>query len=175
MSLIAEEEAPGVIAASESLEAGGEAQTAVLGFGDFDVAAKVVGEETPGIAGGGDGLVHGLGEESGLEGGHAEEVELGESDALDGEELLGVGGMVGGDGVLAEVGESVELFETDDGELRGGESVFAGVLGGTGFALGGLGAGGFDGVGPVGGELLSESGFFIRLRGSTGTWGRRGC
>src|ERR1035438_7719781 len=42
-------------------------------------------------------------------------------------------------------------FEADDGEGGGGESVFAGVLGGAGFAFGGAGSGGLGGVGSVGG------------------------
>ena len=75
---------------------------------------------------------------------------MGEGDTLDGEELLGVDGLVDGDGVLAEAGDLVEIFEADDGEGGGGETVFAGVLGGTGFALGGAGSGGLGGVGPVG-------------------------
>jgi hypothetical protein len=46
----------------------------------------------------------------------AEEGLLGEGDALDGEELLGVDGLVDGDGIFAESGDLVEIFEADDGE-----------------------------------------------------------
>jgi hypothetical protein len=84
----------------------------------------------------------------------AEEGLLGEGDALDGEEFLGVDGLVDGDGVFAEAGDLVEFLEADDGEGGGGESVLAGVLGGAGFAFGGAGSSGLGGVGAVGGESL---------------------
>ena len=84
----------------------------------------------------------------------AEEGLLGEGDALDGEELLGVDGLVDGDGVFAKLGDLVDVFEADDGEGGGGESMFAGVEGGAGFAFWGAGSGGLGGVGAVGGELL---------------------
>jgi hypothetical protein len=80
----------------------------------------------------------------------AEEGLLGEGDALDGEEFLGVDGLVDGDGVLAWAGDLVETLKADDGEGGGGESVFAGVLCGAGFAFGGAGSGGLGGVGSVG-------------------------
>ena len=80
----------------------------------------------------------------------AEEGMLGEGNALDGEELLGIDGPIDGDEVVAEAGDLVEFFEADDGEGGGGESVFAGVLGGAGFAFGGAGSGGLGGVGSVG-------------------------
>jgi hypothetical protein len=35
------------------------------------------------------------------------------------------------------MGDFLEVFEADDGEVRGGEAVLAGVLGGAGLALGG--------------------------------------
>jgi hypothetical protein len=73
------------------------------------------------------------------------------ANALDGEEFLGVDGLVDGDEVFAEAGDLVEFFEADDGEGGGGESVFAGVLGGAGFAFWGTGPGGLGGVGSVGG------------------------
>jgi hypothetical protein len=92
--------------------------------------------------------------ETALEGGAAEEVELSEGDALDGEKLLGVDRPIGGDGVVAEVGEGVELLEADDGEFRSGEPVFAGVLGGAGFALGGAGSGGVLGIGAISSDFL---------------------
>jgi Fe-S oxidoreductase len=80
---------------------------------------------------------------------------MGEGHAFEGEELLGVDGVVDGDEVVAEVGDFLEAFEADDGEGGAGEEVFAGMLGRTGFALrggepGGLGGERFGGDGLMG-------------------------
>ena len=83
---------------------------------------------------------------------------LGEGDAFEGEEFLGVDGLVEGDEVVLEVGDFLEVFEADDGEGGGGEAVFAGILGGAGLALRGAGAGGLGGVGAIGGELFGGDG-----------------
>jgi len=48
---------------------------------------------------------------------------------LKGEQLLGVDGLVDGDDVLLEAGNLVKLFESDDGEGGGGETVSTGVAG----------------------------------------------
>ncbi len=127
-------------------------------------------------AAGSRGLVEAGGEEAGLEARGAEEGLLGEGDALDGEEFLGVDGLVDGDEVVLEMGDLMEVFEADDGEGGGGEAVFAGILGGAGLASRGARAGGTGGVGAVGGELHLGDGWFgawhVRygsaLRGSTG-------
>jgi len=73
-------------------------------------------------------------------------------DLFAGEGLLGVGGFVDGEGVVAEAVDLVDLFEADDGESGGFEDVLAGVLGGAGLALGGAGSGGEFGVFAVGGD-----------------------
>ena len=86
-------------------------------------------------------------EQAGLEPGGAEHGLLRESHLLEGEQLLGVDGLVDGDGVLLETGDLVKVFEPDDGEAGGGETVSAGVAGGTGLALGSARAGAFGGVG----------------------------
>jgi hypothetical protein len=99
-----------------------------------------------------------VGEETGFEAGGAEDGLLGESDALQGEEFLGVDGLVEGDQVFQEVGDLIEVFEADDGEGGGGEAVFAGVLGGAGLAFLSAGASGVGGVGAIGGELLGGNG-----------------
>ena len=52
------------------------------------------------------------------------------------------------------MGDFLEVFEADDGEVRGGEAVLAGVLGGAGFAFGGARAGGMGRISAIGGELL---------------------
>jgi hypothetical protein len=84
---------------------------------------------------------------------------LGEGDTLDGEELLGVDGLVDGDGVLAEAGDLVEIFEADDGEGGGGESVFAGVLGGADLPSGERGPVDWAALARLAASCLSEMGF----------------
>jgi hypothetical protein len=84
---------------------------------------------------------------------------LGDGDALDGEEFLGVDGAVDGNGVIAELLNLVEVFEADNAEGGAGETVFAGVLGRAGFAFGGARAGRASGVGAVGCDLCVGSGF----------------
>ena len=79
---------------------------------------------------------------------------LGEGDALDGEEFLGVDGAAEVHQVFPEVGDLIEVFEADDGEGRACEAVFAGILGRADLAFRGAGAGGPGGVGAVGGELF---------------------
>ena len=85
--------------------------------------------------------------------GNAEDGVLGEGDARDGEEFLGIGGLVELDEGVAEVGDVIGVLGTEDGVRGGGEAVFAGVLSGTGFAIGGARAGGISGVGAIGCEL----------------------
>src|ERR1039457_5197092 len=67
----------------------------------------------------------------------AEEGMLGEGNAFDGEELLGIDGPIDGDEVVAEAGDLVEFFEGDDGGGGGGGSVVTGGLGGGGGFFGG--------------------------------------
>jgi hypothetical protein len=83
---------------------------------------------------------------------------LGESDALKGEEFLGVDGVVEVHQVFPEVGDLIEVFEADDGEAGGGEAVFAGILGRAELAFRGAGAGGPGGVGAIGGKLIWGNG-----------------
>jgi len=75
-----------------------------------------------------EGLVEAGGEEAGFEAGGAEDGLLGEGHAFEGEEFLGVDGVIGCDEVFAEVGDLIEVFEADYGEVVR-EAVFAGVLG----------------------------------------------
>jgi hypothetical protein len=72
----------------------------------------------------------------------------GKSDALKGEEFLGVDGAV----------EVHQVFEADDGEAGGGDAVFAGILGRAELALSGVGAGGIGSVGAIGGKLVWGNG-----------------
>jgi hypothetical protein len=132
---------------------------AVLGARDFDIASEEVRvHHYHGVISGVEGLVEAGGEEAGFEAGGAEEGLLGEGDALDGEEFLGVDGLVDVQKIVLEVGDFIELFEADDGEGGGGEAVFAGVLGGAGLALWGARPGGFGGIGAIGGELFLGDG-----------------
>ena len=77
LGLIAEEELPGIGLAVQSVEADGEAEAAVLGAGDLDIADELIVEEVVRSAMGGDGLIQGRGEETGLQTSATEEGELG--------------------------------------------------------------------------------------------------
>ena len=105
-----------------------------------------------------EGLVEAGGEEAGFEASGAEDGLLGEGDALDGEEFLGVDRVVEVHQIFPEVGDLVEVFEADDGEAGGGEAVFTGILGRAGLAFRGAGAGGIGSVGAIGDELLWGNG-----------------
>jgi hypothetical protein len=142
------------------MEAIAQQVVTVLGAGDFDIAVAGDGgiHEADGFAGVVEELVEAGGEETGFEAGAAEDGVLGEGDAFEGEELLGVDGLVEGDEVIPEAGDFLEIFEADDGEGRAGEQVFAGILGRPGFAFGGAGAGGPGGVGAIGGEAFGGDG-----------------
>jgi hypothetical protein len=169
LGLIAEKKGPTVGLLGEAMEAFGEEEVAVLGAGDLDVAVAaelgIHGEEGL-VAGDVEGLVEAVGEEAGFEAGGAAEGLLSDGHALQGEQFLGVDGLVDGDEVLLEIGDLLKVFEADDGVGGGGEAVAAGVLGGDGFALGGARAGGMGGVGAVGGERGGGDGTF----GFGGAW-----
>jgi hypothetical protein len=138
------------------VEAIGQVEVAFLGLG-FDIHddLRMRGAE---FSAGAYGFAEAVGEEAGFEAGGAEDGLLGEGDALKGEEFLGVDGVVGFDEVFAEVGDLVEVFESDDGEVGGGEAVFAGILGRAELALRGAGAGRPGGIGAIGGELFWGNG-----------------
>jgi hypothetical protein len=143
------------------VEAFGEKVIAILGAGDFDIA---IAGELPGHGGEGvtvavEDFVEAGGEEARLEAGGAADGLLGDGHALEGEQLLGVGGLVGGDEAGLEIRDLLEVFEANDGEGRRGETVAQGVAGGVGLAFGSLGSGGLGGVGAVGGELFGGDGF----------------
>ena len=152
LGLVAEENGPGWGVFPGVLgEALGEAEIAILGAGDFEVVSEDFGEELVNreVFGVHD-LIEADSEEAVFEGGAAEQGLLGEGDAFDGEEFLGVDGPIAGDGVSPEVGDDVDFFEADDGEVFGVEGVLARVLGRAGFAFGGAGSSGVLGVGAVG-------------------------
>lgn len=157
LGLVAEEEAPsGGGFGVHVVEALGEEVVAVLDlhFGGIDVEFFVEGNDGGFVFEVEEDAVEGGGEEAGFKARYPEYVVLGEGDAFDGEEFLGVRGRVGGDGVGAEAVNGVAVFDFDDGEVGTGEGVLAGVLRCSALAGGGAGAGGFGGVGSVGGELF---------------------
>jgi hypothetical protein len=120
------------------MEAHAQQEVPVLRAGDFDIAiaGEILVHEVGDVGGGFESLIEAGGEEAGFEAGGAEDGLLGEGDALDGKEFLGVDGLVDGEEVLPEVVNFLEVFEADDGEGGGGESMLAGVLGGAGPARG---------------------------------------
>src|SRR5207247_265405 len=140
LSLIAQEQRPAIGLADHAVKPFTQEKISVLSTGDFDVTrGELRAHQEHGLASGVERLIETSGKKAGFEAGGAEEGLLGESDALDGEELLGVDGFVVGQEVVFEMGDIVEIFEADDGERGRGEAVFAGVLGGAGLALQGAG------------------------------------
>ena len=131
LRLVAEEQGPGVAFAGDPAEAFGEGVVAVLGAGDFEVADQVFRHGDDGVAGTVQGFVQAGGEEAGLQTGTAEEGMLGEGDAFQGEQFLGVDGLVDGDEVGFETGDGFQVFEADDGVIGRGEAMAAGGPGGT--------------------------------------------
>jgi hypothetical protein len=79
------------------------------------------------VVGGVESFVEAGGEEAGLQAGGAQDGLLSEGHALQGEELLGVDGLVDGDEIGLEAIDFAGIFEADDGE-RGGEAVRDGGL-----------------------------------------------
>jgi len=96
-----------------------------LGASDFDVAiADHVGlHGAEGSAGPLEAVIESRGEEAGFKTVAAEDGLLGKRDALDGEQFLGVGGPVTGDGVGFEIDDLIEFFEAHDGEGSTAEGV----------------------------------------------------
>jgi hypothetical protein len=162
LGLVAEEEGPTIALADGAQEAIGEEVVAVLGAGDFDIAIAgeflVHGDE--GVIASVEGFVEAVGEEAGLQAGGAEDGLLGEGHAFQGDEFLGVDGLVDGDEIALEIGDFLEVFEADDGEGGCCEAVLDGVLSGAGLTLGSARAGGEGGVGAIGGKLLGGDGRF---------------
>jgi hypothetical protein len=113
------------------LETVGQAVAADLSLTDAGFAGDVVVVDAARAAVGVDAVVDKGSEEAGFEGGAAEQGELGEGDAFDGEELLGVDGLVEVEEIGFEVVEGVDVFEEDGREPGGGEAVWAGMRSGA--------------------------------------------
>ena len=118
------------------------------------VGCEGVGKAGDVVALGGDGLIEEAGEDGGFEASDTVEGVLGEGDAFDSVALLGVDGAVDGDCAGDEFGDGLLVFDADNGEGIGAKAVFAGILGGAGFALGGARSGGAGSVGAIGGKLI---------------------
>jgi len=118
--------------AIDVVEAEGEAEGAVLIDGRLNVLSELGALENSGVIGREHSDVEAIGEEAGLNGGESVHGVLsdGDGDAFDGEALLGVDGLVGGD--------EGAVLNADDGE---GEGAVAGVFGGAG-SRGAAGVGG---------------------------------
>jgi hypothetical protein len=160
LGLLTQDENKTVVGLGDAaVKAFGEPVATVLAHGDVESAGHFVVPEDERGAGAFGGLLQTGGEEATLERGATEDFLLSEGDALDGETLLGVGGLVVVDGVGYEVGEGFGRFEADDGVVSGVEDVFARVLGRAGFALGGARSGGVGGIGSVGSETFGGDGF----------------
>ena len=112
LGLVTEEDGPAVGLADEAEEAFGEAVIAVLGAGDFDIAisCEFLAHRCEGAIVGVESFVEGGCEEAGLEPGGAKDGLLGEGHAFEGEELLGVDGLVDGDEVGLEACDFLEVF-----------------------------------------------------------------
>jgi hypothetical protein len=136
LRLVAEELREGSGLAKQAAEALGQTVAAILGLGDLDIVDHVVIEEDEGPAIGIERLVEAGGVESAFDAGTKEERLLGEGHAFDGEELLGIGGLVAGDEVGAEVVDDIEFFDADDREVAALEGVTA-FDWGLGFGVGG--------------------------------------
>jgi len=156
--------------------AGGDLLAEEFG-GAFDAEGEAIEFLDDGVEEGGGG-----GEDFGDVGFHGVEVEafhLEEAELVV-DELVEEGDLGGGDGF--ELGEEVlddfegDLVIVDEGiEIGEGEdAVFEGIGGGDDFALRGAGAGGFEGVGAVGGEGGGGHGFGAFFGGGLGRGGVRG-
>lgn len=122
--------------------------------GQIDTVGDFGAFEDPGLGGRLHGFLEAVGEEAGLKSGEPEDGEIGQGDTVDGEALLGGHGAESGDGIGAEVGDELGVFDANDGVLGGVEGRFAGVLGGSGFAFGRTGTGGFLCIEAIGDAAL---------------------
>src|ERR1035438_3485848 len=181
LGLVTQEESPGMRLLSQAVKTPGDGEIVVLAEGDRALAqaGHLLVQGVDGLAVGSESLVEASGEEAGFETRGADEGQLAEGDAFDGPELLGVGGVVEVEKVVAEVDDLIGVFEMGDSEDGAGEAMFAGVLSGLGLAGGGTGAGGLLRVDAIGcdlfvgghGRLPFNSGVARRARGNGGREG----
>ena len=125
LGLITEEEREGVGLAEEAVEAFGHAVVAILGLGDLDVLDQFQVQHDERSAIGVEGLVEAGGIDAAFDAGAEKERLLGEGDAFEGEEFLGIDGPVAGDEVGAQVIDGIDLLDANDGEIGAVEAVLA--------------------------------------------------
>ena len=164
MGLVAQKQRNTVALAGQELEAIGEDEIAVEIAGDFHALGQFLAERQGRGALGAEGLVHAGGEQAAFEAGGAEHGLLGDGHALEGEQFLGVDGLVAGDEVGAEVSDFLDVFEADDGEAGGGEAMLAGILGGAGLACRRSWSGRTGGIARLAASCFSEMGMRISFR-----------
>ena len=126
LGLITKEELP-VRFAAELREAGGHPVTVILAGRDLQSISELGVLEDSRVAGNLQSFLKAHGDESRLDAVSAEEGMPREGDALDGEKLFGVDGLVEGDEVGLEVGDGVGILGADGGEGGGVEEMVAGV------------------------------------------------
>jgi hypothetical protein len=118
LGLVAEEKFPGLGSGGEVEETLGEGEVLFLRAAHQEIGvAEGAVEEVEGLDLA--GLVEAGGEESAFEAGGAEEVLLGDGDTPDGEEFLGIHGLVEGEEVGAEFDDIFETLKDGDGEIIG--------------------------------------------------------
>jgi hypothetical protein len=161
LGLIAEELREDIGLAKQAAEALGQTVAAILGLGDLDVLDHLVMEKDEGPAIGVEDLVEAGGIDAAFDTGAEEGRLLGQGDAFDGEEFLGIGGLISGHEVGAEVVDGIEFLDADDREIGAFESVLA-------FAWG-LCGGGFGG-----GDGFLEHRWPFDISSSMGATGSRG-
>ena len=162
-----EEEAEGAgdLAVETGFVAVGEADHGGL-FGEVAVGAGVGVADAAGLGElVADGEVHGLG----FDFADAGTAPMGGDEVVDEEAGDGVGGAQGGMHLRGEVLKGLGVFGFEE-DVFGEGSVFDGVLGGTGFALGSDRAAGFGAVGAGGGDAAGGAGFGGGRRRLRGGW-----
>jgi len=162
LGLIAQEQRPASGGFRHAVETLAEGVVAVLGAGDLEIRGEILVHQEERLPAGIQGLIEAGGKEAGLEACGAEEGLLGKGDALDGEEFLGVDGLVGGQEVGLEMGDFLKLFEADDGEGGGSEAVLPGILGGADLASGVRGPVERAALARLAASCLAETGLRVR-------------
>jgi hypothetical protein len=115
LGLVAEEQWNAVALTGQAEQAIGQHVVAVLGQGDFDAVGDVLMERKSGRTVG-----HSLrqaAEQAGFEARGAQHGLLAEGHLLEGEQFLGMDGVVDGNEVVAEADDFVDVFEPDDSEV----------------------------------------------------------
>jgi hypothetical protein len=117
-----------VALAGQAEQAIGQHVVAVLSQADFDTVGDVLMERESGWTIRLEALIEAGGEQAGFEARGAQHGLLAEGHLLEGEQFLGMDGVVDGNEVGAEADDFVDFFEPDDGEVGGGEAMFRGFL-----------------------------------------------